>query len=87
MECQGKVPGKVPTTDDEKTRINSPTTTATPSIDELSSDEELFEFIREAPIGDRHEPTSSVSEQTLTMTDSEEPTASSSLTHPSVDAP
>ncbi|XP_023174416.1 uncharacterized protein LOC111601824 [Drosophila hydei] len=87
MECQGKNPDKVPTTDDEKTLINSPMPTATPSIDDLSSDEELFEFIREAPIGDRNEPTASVSEQTITMSESEEPTASSSFTLPSVDVP
>ncbi|XP_034480454.1 uncharacterized protein LOC117786355 [Drosophila innubila] len=84
MDCTGKDPDKVPTTDDEKTFSNPSMATATTSIDELSSDEDLFEFLREIPIGDRHEPTASPSEQTITISDSEEPMASSSFTLSSI---
>ncbi|ALC49628.1 CG14785 [Drosophila busckii] len=94
----GKDPDMGPTTDDEKTLISAPATAST--IDELSSDDDLFEFIHESPIGDRQLQStggasvsvstsvsvsviSSVSEQTLTMSDSEEPTASSSFSLPS----
>ncbi|KAL7745248.1 hypothetical protein ACLKA6_008293 [Drosophila palustris] len=84
MDCSGKDPDKVPTTDDEKTFNNPSMATTTTSIDELSSDEDLFEFLREIPIGDRHEATASPSEQTITISDSEEPMASSSITLSSI---
>lgn len=73
---------KVPATDDEKTLIN-PQMPMT-SIDELSGDEDLYQFLREIPTGNRHGATASPSEETITISDSEEPMASSSFIFSSV---
>ncbi|XP_062140002.1 uncharacterized protein LOC133848454 [Drosophila sulfurigaster albostrigata] len=83
MECGNKDPGKEPTTDDEKTLVHTPKPAVPmPSIDELSSDEDLFEFLREIPNVNRNEPLGSPSNQRISICirDIEMPISSSSFT-------